>query len=408
MHINSSLRDRIGAVVPLFTKVSALLISKFGRPMWYPSKQSIDQQYYVSAINPDAHRLLLSSGITTRPPTDGSRLSLWSRGMPRKEVEALWSIIGFATNGPISPSAKDFKHSQSLLSAMMYYNRGTLSKVNANDANQLPPSKDHLDRCSKEISWICNLISSKSFGTLPPNDMDKFVMNIIHKAVMLEASIVSLNTLPTVANGIVDDVVIKLWKSSSCDVGFVDSDAISHPNVLDSIFVSSGPNEAWNLTPSTRLLQRCVTLIATYASMIISKKVRWKGFSKLLSSTVAGFEKKAEEFELKPEGSKNENSVSDAFARNFSEDTSTRNSEIVSDGSAFFREIACYLLLGCVMARRNVTVSGVGIALDKRLREQVRLALIFLTSVFILNCSKAISNASSSPFHVVALAANLS
>ncbi len=369
----SSLRDGISAVVPLLSKVPFLLTQKVGHPRWYRSNYSSTVRYYVSAVVPESHRQFISSGIVLETPGNNCRLMQWKRGLPRKEIDALWSVLGFMANSNLSPTAKDFRQTIRLISSMMHYNRGTLPKI----TSQLPPSKKQLDICSKEINWIRILLDSECPHNHTNEETDKFVLNLVEKAVTLQSQDIHLKEKPEVKVGVIKQALVKLWKSSM--PATVVTNAFDHMinakycvNLLSALFMRNEQNEAWCLTPCSNLLQNCVALIATYEKKIISKKLRWKAFFNSLNQLVNKFYEQAKLLSSKETEEGNlQSDFGAAFASNFP--ASSLETSFDNTVRAFLSEAVCFLLLSSIAARKdsNVRANAINIGLDRAFIEKV-------------------------------------
>jgi len=369
---------RIGAVVPLLSTVCDLLAQKFGRLMWHKSvtieqkENELEKVLFVSAIDPEMHKQFISLGDIMDPPVQGeSRLRSFKEKIPREESEAIWSIIGFSSRCTTltRSSAPDLKQPQNLLGRLLSNDCGTLSEAD----QQLPPPKLQVDTCSKEIKWICALLSSKLLGNLP--SMDSFVKSIFKRSVALDAFDAILGLLPITPKVKVNKTVKQLW-GYSCIVGSsaeLESDLQTGLVNLDS---NDSTHNVYCSMPSSVLLRRCVSLVATYAKMMMTKKTRWKKFrTSILDPLADGCVKQALEVEAKSESIKAlGREKKDAFAEMFqSIETATEIQIVESPTSSHFREAACYLMLASVVARSHYNVPGEGnnFHLNKDFRESI-------------------------------------
>jgi hypothetical protein len=370
---------RIGKVVPLLSAVCAQM-KKLDIPRWHASLTSgqkeneLVKEFYLSAIDPLMHKRFLMSGESLAK-AEQPRLKSFKYKIPRREIEAAWAIIGFfsccATRNEVL-SAPNFKLPQELLYGLVHYKCGTLPNCD----HQLPPSKVQVDTCSKEIKWIDTLLSSKLLGGLP--SMDSVVKQIVEKCVMLEAFDNVLNMLPSpVAQVKINKVVKQLWRYSRITGSSVELESDLQTGLMDVLSVNQIKNNVCCVTPSALLLQRCVSLVARYATITMTKKPRWKGFRTVLLSLASEFDKRASELEAKSESKKRAGSQStaDAFSEMFqSIETAIKSPIVKSPISSHLREAACHIMLAGVVARSRHNAPGEGnhFTLNNDFREKVR------------------------------------
>ncbi len=376
-----SLCIRIGYVVPLLPTVCELLTRKLGRPRWHLSlihdqkENEPEKALFVSAIDPFVHKGFMTSGDYLSPSQgvfisiflstsklsrsqvfflcvimqEDSRVRSFKYRIPREEIGCIWSIIGFCSGCSNSnQAAPDFKQPQQLLAGLVFYDCGTLPKTD----RQLPPSKLQLDTCCTEIKWISVLLLSRLLGDIP--SMDSFLKQIIERSVVLEACDVVLNVRSKPPDAIVQKTAKKLWEYS-CVTG-VSADLQS--------FLQAGldTSPVYCACPSTILLQRCVSLAALYASMIMIKNTRWKNFRIVLISLASEFVKRALHIESKLEQKQSARRQSNDFSVMFHSIIESATDIQITDmpASSYFRDAACYLMLAGVVARSRFNAPGEG------------------------------------------------
>ena len=322
----------------------------------------------------DEPRILTLLFFCVSMQSDESIIRSFNHKTPREKIEAIWSIIGFSSccSTLIAQSAPDFKQPQMLLARLIFCDCGSLP----NSEQQLPPCRLQVNTCSKEIKWIHSLLSSRLLGDLP--SMDSFFKQVIEKSVTLEAYDVVLNLLPSAPQAEVNKAVKQLWEYScvngvSAEIG---SELQAHLMDVKSIFSADETNNVYRLSPSSVLLQRCVSLAATYATMTMMKNTRWKGFRTKLLLLASGFVGKALEIE-------SNHGQSDLAKRRTDDDYTAMFQSIiesateiqieVSPASSHLREAACYLILSGVVGRSRYNAAGEGhnFHLNKALRENV-------------------------------------
>lgn len=201
---------------------------------------------------------------------------------------------------------------------------------------------------------------------------------MIEKSVVLEAwdAVLIANTSPP--HGIGQRVVKKLWEYS-CVTGSsagLESALQSGLVNVNSFFLDGNTPPFYSLCPSSILLQRCVSMAASYSSMIMVKNARWKKFRTVLVTLASEFMKRARDVEAKSEqrqpGRRQSN---DDFSAMFHSIIESASDVLISETptSSHFREAACYLILSGVVARSRFNTPGDGsnFHLNNALRENV-------------------------------------
>jgi len=308
--------------------------------------------------------------------SDESRVRSFNHKIPREKIEAIWSIIGFSSccSTLMAQSAPEFKQPQILLARLIFCDCGSLP----NSEQQLPPCRLQVNTCANEIKWIQSLLSSRQLGDIP--SMDSFFKQIIEKSVTLEAYDVVLSLLPSAPQAKVNKAVKQLWEYS-CVTGVsaeIGSELQAHLMAVKSIFSTDETNNVYRLSPSSVLLQRCVSLAATYATMTMTKNTRWKSFRTMLLLLASGFVGKALEIESNHGQNRRTNDDYTVMFQSIIESATEIQIE-VSPASSHLREAACYLMLSGVVARSRYNASGEGnnFHLNKALRENVSLLILF-------------------------------
>ena len=373
----------IGVVIPLFPTVCDLIVNKFTKPTWQISltieqKETKLESVLLSAVHPEMHQRFITFGEAVVDPNKGDIwLRSYKKQIRREIIEAIWTIMGFTSSCSrmaLSKTDPD-KNLMLLLSALMSYDCGTLAE---ND-QQLPPPKLQVETCSREVKWICSLLSSKMLGELPR--MDKFVKLIIQRAVALESFDLVLKALPALSSSSsINKAVKHLWEYS-CVVGaddVLESKLQAGLMNTESFFLDNSNinNDVYCLLPSSDLLNRCVAFATRYSNIIMKKKIPWETFrDEHLYKLVSLFMRKAIDIEDKNDQSKKTESdqkVDDEFAAFFqSINLSTKVRIVESPENTHFREAACYLMLSAVVARSRHGIPGKGDHFNQAFREKV-------------------------------------
>lgn len=371
-----SLCISIGSVVPLLPIVCGL-ITKLGTQRWYISSSNDRKENesaslpFVSAFDPSMHVSFITTGDLSEPAQE-SRVGSFKRMIPREEIEVIWSIIGYmsCSSTILTQYALDFKQPQVLLARLVFYDCGTLPD---STNEHLPPSRMQLDTCAKEIKWIDSLLSTRLLGDLPA--MDSFVKQVIEKSVTLEAFDVVLSL---VARARVNKTVKQLWEYSCLNSSLSELGSGLQANLMDAnfSFATNATNSIYSILPSSVLLQKCVSLAASYASIAMKKNIRWKSYRNILQSLASNFVRRAVEIESTlRHGNAGERRSDDAYATMLRSiiESATEVYVETSQTSPHLREAACYLIFTGVVARSRCNVSGDGsnFHLTKAMRENV-------------------------------------
>ena len=307
------------------------------------------------------------------PTTEASRLKKFGQKISRREIHALWCMIGWYSSSPTLPTDLDGAKTRALLTLMIENNCGTLSKVVA--PLPRPPDPRHIETCCQEIGWISLLISSKIIGTA--TDLDSLVTNALNRAVQLSSSDKRLCTLfDTNNNFSANAIVSNYWHSDIIKQSAKTDDRGQWPSFeLPSFLVDDKTAKSWCLAPSTRLLQVCCSMLQAYAALAMSKKPKWIRLHRSLDAVISTFKKDALESEAKSNDNVNSHQGTDigsAFANVFLKmDEFTHEKRIDSPVSAHIRESSCYVMFSCLIARRYSPSAFVEIGLNKGTREKV-------------------------------------
>lgn len=238
---------------------------------------------------------------------------------------------------------------------------------------QLPPNPSHIDTFCREINWVASLISSQSLGK---TDLDSFVTTVIGRAASLESAKKRLGTFS--GNTDSNAVVSKYWHELQLHPDNHTSTCYSFE--LSSLLTADEFSKPLCLVPSTRLQQECARMLQAYAMLAMPKKPKWIRLNRALDGIISSLQKDALKSDAREKPSEEQkNSLNDdiasAFAAQFGDmNEFTRETKVYSPLSAYLRETSCYIILSCLMARKNIDVplTHVDIGLNKSTREMVR------------------------------------
>lgn len=303
------------------------------------------------------------------PTTDTSRLKKFGQRISRREIHALWCIIGWFSSSPLLPTDEDGAIINTLLTLMIDNDCGTLPQDIA--PLQHPPNPIRIDTCCQEVEWISLLISSKIIGTA--TDLDSLVTNILSSAVQLGSSDKRLSTLFESYNFSTNAFVSNNWRMQDSKTD--DRGQCSSLSELSSFLVDNETTKSWCLAPSTRLLQVCYSMLQAYAILAMSKRAKWNRLHRSLIAVISTFQKCALESEANSNNNAinpKDNDIGSAFANVFMKmDEFTHEKRIDSAISAHFRESSCYTIFSCLIARRYSPKAFIELGLNKTTREKV-------------------------------------
>lgn len=375
-----SLCQQIGAVVTLLPEV-ANLMAKIPGQVWhlslvYDQKENpCENSIFVSMLDPKVHERFIVEGEVTKPKWK-SRLRWYSGGnIPRKEIEGIWTIIGFFANISSHPrTEKEEQDVAKLVKHLLDSKCGVLPtslKITDGIATEV-----HLDRCLHEINWLCQLYSNSLLGNLPFKD--SLVTGLVRRATLLESRKVTLHMRPTSASERIDKVTVQLWKASHLGSSGLGVTSFA------SLFTQSKIDDVWSFMPSTTLSQTCARLIHLYAISASRRelKARWNAFTGEVVKLAIILVEKEDEFLTRDSNqpkSQPMNDVGAAFASVFPELANFSEKEAVPPPTGgYLREAACFSLLACIIAgsQSDSFVPNKSIALNKEFREKVSISFL--------------------------------
>lgn len=374
-----SLCRQIGRVLPILPELPLLFRNLPGQ-LWYESliygqkENAIEKAWHVSMLDPKVHheRFMIEGGQVVASTKENRRIDLYHKNLPRQEINALWTTIGFFTDASPIPSKKKEKMLAGFVQSLLQSKCGVLYTSTKNAG--IPATDVHLDRCLHEIKWVCHLLSKSILGEL--SFAANFVPGIVKKAILLESTSVVWHMRPTAPQEKVDRVVTRLWKSSCLG----SSDEVLDSLTFNALLTQNKVYDTWCYAPSTNLAQTCASLfeICTVASSKRTTKAYWNNFSREVDKLSSSLAAKAKEADMTVKNtrpaSQQTTDFGTSFAHLFPELESCEKESVASPTGAFLREAACFSLLACVIAstRSDTFIPTPIIALNKCFREKVR------------------------------------
>ena len=180
--------------------------------------------------------------------------------IPRVEVNAIWSILGFLAASSVQTPAPSSKHRWLLVYTILCCETGVLPKV-LEGHEKTKPCSQHIARCEIELGYLHLLVSR---GALMPLDgTDKIIETILKRLILLQANSIRDDMYFCRSHEVSfsEDKVLDEWESSS--LRHKSADAAPIPVVLDRHF----------LLPE--LLQNGVELLVSWTSQTRRKPVLW-------------------------------------------------------------------------------------------------------------------------------------
>lgn len=324
------------------------------------------------------NRLLLPSIELAK---QNERFKMFKTAIPRSEIEAVWSILGYF--GRMKSPSSDVGHRWRLFISLFLSQAGVLGEkaIASSDKtiSPLPPCNEHLTSCATEIKFLSLLLKSRNLDPLPPNDtiFEKLFM----KSVGLQADSLQYdnNARESFLNNYHEKsemrTIRNLWESSdliNLESLILTDRSYTPQDMIQRLFyelsdIRTG-EEILYQGPSSIMIRSCVSLCLAW-ELGCTKKARKIRCNKVVSELVNRLVTEAKSFEQKADltfefdRSKTPNSCVDDFARSFSASANVKQN--VDPGSLavanFYRETAAFLLLSSTAVKATsdfVTMSN--------------------------------------------------
>jgi hypothetical protein len=378
-----SLCQQIGTAVSLLPEV-ANLMGRMPGQVWhlslvYDQKENpCENSIFVSMLDPKVHERFIMEGEVTKPKWK-SRLRWYGDGkhVPRKEIEGIWTIIGFFANISSLPRTEQEEQDVAKLVKHLLDSKCGVLPTSLKITDGIAADV-HLGRCLHEINWLCQLYSNSLLGKLPFKD--SVVTGLVRRAALLESTKATLHMRPTSASERIDKVTVQLWKSSHLGSSDRCLDGVTS---FASLFTQSKIDDVWSFMPSTALSQTCARLIQLYAISASRRelKARWNAFTGEVTKLTMILVEKEEVLTKDSNQPKSQpmNDVGAAFASVFPELANFSEKEAVPPPTGgYLREAACFSLLACIAAgsQSDSFVPNKSIALNKEFREKVSISFL--------------------------------
>ena len=182
--------------------------------------------------------------------------------IPRVEVNALWSTIGFLASARVETTEPTSKSRWRLLYTIMCCETGVLPK-SLECCERSRPCDNHIERCELELGYLTSLVAR---GAMHPLDFtDKIVGTLLKRSIQLQARTPRKDLLshlfPQNHVYVARESALVQWEASSLKPN---SAIIQRPQVtLDTSFLLSG------------LLQKGIDLIASWTRQTKANPVLW-------------------------------------------------------------------------------------------------------------------------------------
>jgi hypothetical protein len=373
----SPLRDALAKVTSLTEAGCRSIMEDLGCQQWRRGHSA--NHVFVSSVDPDAWKALLSSGIHSQAPQN-VRLSAFDKQLPRCEVEALWKLLAYFGAPKSSEEGKHFVRWK-LISKLL--SGGVLAGQSDQSIDRLSPSESQLVSCEREIGYLVSLLSTGSLDSVPGTD--SVIINLIRRAITLQVDDYMGNAGSRVAcYPAINDkkserkLIGNLWKATH-PLRFMDSTSVRTESCsvfeiwqsFDSIPDSSAIQSL--VLPSSLILRRCISLLPAWIQCVPAKKVRQSRLAKSIISLVKSLVDQAAEVEKAVSEKFVSGASLDSFEVAFSSKPSVESDTDLGRKAVFLRESAAYLkIISALSTRTDQVEEEFSVTLTKELRVQVR------------------------------------
>ena len=194
LEILKPLRDALGLHFLLTERVSRCILHELGVQEWHCVRGG--ERAYISAVDPASWKALLESGQHVKRLPSKSRFASFAGFLPRCEVDALWKLLAYSSCRTLQPRGTNESCRWQLLSQL--FSKGSLSS-NESDS-KLAPSQGQISAAQSDLSKLTELVKSRSLGELPRRD--KFLFDLVHRALLLHTRSVNFGTANSARRGI--------------------------------------------------------------------------------------------------------------------------------------------------------------------------------------------------------------
>jgi hypothetical protein len=365
------LRDELADHADLVELVCRIVTERLGPQKWLCDFQQ--GRAYCSSFDPDEWQTFLIRGELSSVPRE-IRLSLFQGGLPREEIEVLWSVLGFAAGHRVHNRSLGEGQARWKLVNILFA-RGSLASPSDN-CEHLPPCPEQLDAVISDLLRFGDLLLSGTFDNLP--GQDTLVVKIVERSIRLGADAVAsvddnqVNDETLRGNEHEERRVMKELLDVAQGKRFVElSSRISGSTLMSTLLDRGCGGDEFILRrclPSSMMIRSALWLLCAWYTRINGKRVRQQRFMSATKSLATKCLQEATD-------SSSSSGVSDVFSSVFS----GASGSLSQTRSGFFQEFATFLNIvmssisggttnaehpsGCLRAAKAVwqTLSGEGI-----------------------------------------------
>ena len=290
-------------------------------------------------------------------------MSHFKNDLPRCEVQALWSILGFvaATDSRSVVKSSDADACWRFASKLaLNGTRACKTKAgSAEDDQHLPPSASQLDCCQTEVSFLASLLQASAATKWEKHDT--IVVEIFKRAIALQADDYAVNrasnakVLPAFENRKNEMKKMRhLWggvAAATESLSRVDSAAVY--NTLDT-----GDDAVAKLfgqpavLPASLISRQCLGLLWAWIHKIPAKKALFNRFVSTVRTLAQFFADQALGAEKNEKGTEKsaEAATPDLFALAFSDAAPAARESAQNRKSLYMKEVAAYIKIVSAVA----------------------------------------------------------
>lgn len=267
LRVLGRLRNALDHHVIVTDEACRVVLTEMENQKW---RTTSDKRHaFVSSVNPDHWRALLQVGqaqTATEASQPTVRFNSFKKGLPRCEVEALWSLLAFFSCCTSTAPSKQ-PHRWALVSKVF-----TLSAVESR-LELGSPCEAHLKAVDKELRLLATVFASGAVGSFPKSD--KVVPKAVRSSILLQADDIRDNEdarmahFPSVRHEKTAKICSKAFRglitnavSSPVAVTQVKKDAVTLVTTFDEI--RSTELGKWSLLPSTSISYSSICLLARW------------------------------------------------------------------------------------------------------------------------------------------------
>ncbi|KAI2510940.1 hypothetical protein MHU86_3412 [Fragilaria crotonensis] len=250
------LRDALAHLVSLVELSCQFVLHRVECQRWFRSSDG--SMSFVSSVDPDMYRSFLERAEIPSPVC--VRIKQFNSKIPRVEVKALWSMLGFMAASNFRTSPPTSRHRWLLVYTILCCETGVLPKT-LEGHERTKPNTDHIARCEIELGYL-NLLVSRG-AMMPLDGTDKIIGTLLKRLILLQANSIRDDVFFYRSHEVsfLTDKVLDEWESSALRHKSIDAEPRSV--VLDRHFLLPG------------LLQNAVDLLASWTSQTWNKPVLW-------------------------------------------------------------------------------------------------------------------------------------